>query len=583
MPVDGGRWTVDRTPSAGRPARRLRSAAHGFLIGALCAACATPVRPSGGPPDTTPPVLVSATPAEGATGVTADRLVLEFSERLNEASVAQALTVTPAFDARPDVRVRGRRVEVVFPDSLRPQTTYVVTLGQGLRDARGVGLAAPRTLAFATGDRLDRGRIAGTVRDPETGAGAGGLAVFAYRLADTTAALPDPRTAPPDYRTETTPEGAFQLDYLRPGPFVVVALDDRNRNAQADPGEPFAVAASPTALAVEPDGPGPDSTAGRPDPLGTPPPAARVASLDLFVARLDTIPPAVRTARARSARRVAVRFDEAIQRPAQVTLADSASGRALPIEAGWIAPEAPADLMVLSAAPVVAPARLTASVADSAGNRSDIRVVIGPSAAPDTAAARFQGFLPPGSPADSVFLLRPDARPGVRFTQPLDSLALRRHVAVRGVEGPLPFSTETDDGVSSRLRIEGEPRVFRVEVAGPDTLYVRRYARPGPDALGAILGRVEAGGPVRVEAYPIEGGAPFAAVAEPDGTFALRNLPPGDYRLRLLLDRDGDGSWDGGRLAPYAPPEPLRWLPDPVRVRARWETDVEVLALEAGG
>ncbi|MDX1421403.1 MAG: Ig-like domain-containing protein [Rubricoccaceae bacterium] len=106
MPVDGGRWTVDRTPSAGRPARRLRSAAHGLLIGALCAACATPVRPSGGPPDTTPPVLVGATPSEGATGVTADRLVLEFSERLDEASVAQALTVTPAFDARPPL---GRR------------------------------------------------------------------------------------------------------------------------------------------------------------------------------------------------------------------------------------------------------------------------------------------------------------------------------------------------------------------------------------------------------------------------------------------------------------------------------------------
>jgi hypothetical protein len=50
-----------------------------------------------------------------------------------------------------------------------------------------------------------------------------------------------------------------------------------------------------------------------------------------------------------------------------------------------------------------------------------------------------------------------------------------------------------------------------------------------------------------------------------------------------VLDRDGDGAWDGGRLAPYAPPEPLRWLPEPVRVRARWETEVEPVRIEDGG
>src|SRR5690606_14649049 len=116
------------------------------------------------------------------------------------------------------------------------------------------------------------------------------------------------------------------------------------------------------------------------------------------------------------------------------------------------------------------------------------------STAPDTATVRFEGFLPPGGAADSVFLLRPDAAPGVRFSQPLDSLALRDRVAVHGPEGVLPFVTETDDGVSYRLLPEGAPRAFRVEVSGPDTLYARRYARPGPDALGGIVGRAEGDG-----------------------------------------------------------------------------------------
>ncbi|HLT48684.1 MAG TPA: Ig-like domain-containing protein [Rubricoccaceae bacterium] len=571
MPDDAG----GRGQSAGGRTRAGRTLVVACLLlpaSCLLAHCATPVRPSGGPPDTTPPQLVAAVPAEGATNVTADRLVLEFSERVDEASVGQALTVSPAFGTRPAVRVRGRTVEVGFPDSLRPQTTYVVTLGRALRDAHGVALTAPITLAFATGARLDRGRIAGTVRDPRANAGAGGLAVLAYRLADSTAALPDPRTAAPDYRTETTAEGAFQLDYLRAGPFFVVALDDRNRNALADPGEPFAVPPAPLTRAVEPEAP--DTTAAAPDTVAVPLAPLGAPALDLFVTQLDTIPPAVRTTRARSARRFAVRFDEPVRLPAEVALADSAGGGAVPVEAAWVVAE---ELFVLAREAVGAPVRLSAAVADTSGNEADVRAVIAPSAAPDTAAVRFAGFLPPGGEADSVFLLRPDAAPGVRFSQPLDSLALRARVAVRGPEGPLPFTSETDDGVSYRLHPEGAPRAFRVEVQGPDTLFTRRYARPGPDALGGIVGRVASGGegPVRVEAYPDGGGAPFATTAGPDGAFSLRNLPPGDYRLRLVLDRDGDGRWDGGRLAPYAPPEPLRWLPEPVRVRARWETELE--------
>ena len=550
----------------GKADGRLRRLACVLLASALLAlsGCATPVRPSGGPPDTTPPALVAATPAEGATGVTADRLVLTFSERVDGTSAARAVTVAPAFPERPEVRVRGREVEVLFPDRLRPQTTYVVTLGRELQDLRGVGLAAPITLAFATGDRLDRGRLAGRVLDPATGRAAA-AAVFAYRLADASAAPPDPRTTPPDYRTETGDDGRFRLDYLRPGPFYVVAVEDLNRSGFADPGERFAAPPRPAVEAVETD-------------------TVAAPALDLYVTARDTTAPSVRSARALTARVLAVRFGEPVRRPTTLTLADSARGAALAVEAVWVPPDAPDELRVLAARSLAAPVRLTAVVADSSGNAADVRVTIPPAAEPDTAAVRFASFLPPGGAADSVFLLRPDADPGVRFSRPLDSLALRERTLIVGSEGPLPYVAATDDGVSYRLLPTPRPRAFRVEVQGPDTLYVRRYARPGPDALGGILGRVDApdGGAVLVEAYPATG-PPYGAVAGPDGAFALRGLPPGEYRLRLVLDRNGDGAWDGGRLAPYAPPEPLRWLAEPVRVRARWDTELGPPAPVLGG
>src|SRR5690606_28127953 len=111
------------------------------------AGCATPLRPSGGPEDRTPPELVASVPAAGATRVADGRLVLTFSERVDEAALRRALTVAPAPEAPPAVRVRGREVEVVL-DRLRPDVTYVVTLGTELRDLHGVALPAPITLAF---------------------------------------------------------------------------------------------------------------------------------------------------------------------------------------------------------------------------------------------------------------------------------------------------------------------------------------------------------------------------------------------------------------------------------------------------
>ncbi|WP_054686265.1 hypothetical protein [Rhodothermus marinus] len=53
--------------------------------------------------------------------------------------------------------------------------------------------------------------------------------------------------------------------------------------------------------------------------------------------------------------------------------------------------------------------------------------------------------------------------------------------------------------------------------------------------------------------------------------FHFEQLPEGRFRVRAFLDRNGNRRWDGGRLLPYEPPEPLRWLSEPLQTRPRWE------------
>jgi hypothetical protein len=532
-----------------------------LLLVAL-AGCATPVAPTGGPADTTPPSLVASNPADGATNVTERTLTLTFSERL-ATNAASAVTVTPPTETPPEVSVNARELRVTLPE-LRDSTTYVVTVGTALADQRNVALRAPITVAFATGDEIDRGRIAGTVRSPGTGAGVGGLAVWAYALDDSLGTV-DPGAAAPDYRTETGADGAFTLEYLRPGPFFVVAVEDRNRNARADPGERFAAPPAPSLTARA------DST--RPIPA------------DFFVTGLDTIAPVAQRLRPVSDRRFALRFSEPVRLldaaafAEAVTVADSASGE--PWGVSWY--QTPASVFELYAeashalppAPLLVRSQGTDAAVDSAGlGVAAFRLSATPPARSDTVTARFDAFVP--SAPDSVVLPR-GVRPGVRFTSPPGALLDR--VEVRSGGQPLDVPFVTRDGVTfvpdSAIAL---PR--RVTITAPvgDSTATQAVVLPAPRDLGGIVGQVEADGPVRAEVRP-EAGAPVIVAADTSGAFVADDLLPGAYTLRIWLDRDGDGRWTGGQLQPYVPPEPLVFLPQSVQVRARWETEIDPVTL----
>lgn len=530
-------------------------------------ACATPVAPTGGPADTTPPSLVSTEPADGSTNVTERTIRLTFSERL-AATAANAVTVTPASDTPPEVRVRGREVDVTLP-SLRDSTTYVITVGTALADQRSVALRAPITVAFATGDAIDRGQIVGLVREPERGASAGGFAVWAYALPDTLAP-PDPRTVTPDYRTETGTDGAFRLEYLRPGRYAVAAVQDRNRNGRADAGERFAASPTPFLVASA------DSSA-----LPTP--------ATFWTTVLDTIPPVAQRLRPISDRRLTLRFSEPVQlRDAAafsdaMVVTDSTSGAERSVS--WYQPAGSAFEVVAEADAALPEARLvvtytppaTPALADSAGLGPEaFRLSTTPPARADTVAARVDAFLPVSS--DSLTSLRPGQRPGVRFTSPPGA----RLDGVRLLAGgtPLPVGFESTDGVTFRPdSTTALPAAFALSVeVGPDSVRTRGYRVPDARDLGAILGQVTADAPVMVEVRP-ESGAPLLVRADADGSFLADGLLPGPYTLRIWADRDGDARWTGGRLAPYRAAEPLYFSTQPVQVRARWETEIDPVTL----
>lgn len=536
---------------------------------ALCAAlagCATPQAPSGGPVDSTPPALIASDPADGAVNVARREVTLTFSERL-AATASGAVDVVPAADTPPEVRVSGRDLEIILPE-LRDSTTYVITVGTELQDQRNVALRAPITVAFATGDAIDRGRIEGVVQDPMTGAGTPGLNVWAYPLADTTRA-PDVRTTAPGYRTETDASGAFRLDYLRPGPYFVAAVADRNRNSRIDPGERFAVPPTLSLSATD----APDSTA---------------APVRFWITDLDSLPPEPQRVRPASNQRFSVRFSEPVRlasaAPEVWAVADSASGA--PVGARVYQPlDAPFEVFLeteqpLSPTPHVVSFQGGPSLADSSGNAvAPFTLSFTPPERPDTLQARFVSFLPSARvAADSVQTLMRGVTPGVRFTAPPDSVD--RRVRVTASEVALDAPLVTTNGVSYRVPAGSLPDAFALTVRVADSTVTRRYRRLAEAETGGIVGVITgADSAVVVQVIP-SGSDPIKVQPGADGAFSVPGLAEAQYQVRVFEDWNGNGRWDGGSLVPYVPAEPLRILPEPVGVRARWETEIDPVSFD---
>lgn len=536
-----------------------------ILLFCIAAGCADPRSPTGGPPDKTPPELVTTEPTHETVSFSGSTVQLEFSEYVDQASFMRAVSITPAPQGRIRYRWRKRRVDIRFPGPLREQTTYLITLDNNLRDMRGVALRHPLTLAFSTGPRIDQGRITGRILEPLRGAGAAGMGIHAYALPDSTAldSFPDR----PDYRTQTDEEGRFVFTHLREQPYYIMGVQDRNRNGVADANEPYAVAPFAAIDAA------PDTTAGQ---------------LTWIVTRRDTLRPAVQRVRTLSHRRLQVRFTEAVvlhlREPESWALEDSATGRPIAVNAAYQSSTNPREVFLTtdSLSEGAYGLRPDSSLTDSSGNAMlSVLHYFDARAAADTMQLRFIGFYPAGGSGET--LLFPRERPMVLFNAPVPDAALATVVRAQDSTGQaIGVRAATEDGTAYVLEFSpplsaDHTIAVHVQDGAQDSVYVHHYRRISEQELGSVSGWAigkEAAARLVVELYATDTATkPVATmIVDSTGAFSFGKLKEASYSIRAYEDRNGNRRWDGGDLLPFAAAEAIAWSAEPVSVRPRWDT-----------
>src|SRR5438045_5887840 len=100
----------------------------------LTSGCAQIVAPTGGKRDSIPPVLLTANQPLRTTNFKGNRITLNFDEYIVVDQLRENLLVSPTPKLDPYVDFKLKTVTIKLRDTLQPNTTYTIDLGNALKD-----------------------------------------------------------------------------------------------------------------------------------------------------------------------------------------------------------------------------------------------------------------------------------------------------------------------------------------------------------------------------------------------------------------------------------------------------------------
>lgn len=549
-----------------------------FALALLAAAlliysCAQTGAPQGGPADLDPPTVDVTSPGSG--DVLVDRssgLILHFSEPLDRATLTGNVQISPARTgpAKYKWSAGGRRVEISWPDSLRDSTSYRVTVTNRVADRRGNKFLEPFTFAFSTGPQVDRGEIRGQIRTE--GGKTGTYDVLAYRLETIVDTF---MRTPPDYSTQSAPDGRFQLPFLRAGEYRLLILADGNRNLRPDHGERYALAPRDYAVADE-----------------APPDSA-----DYFPIAYDTVPFTLRSCAPISPGLIGLTFSHPLDTIDAVrwslTVRDSATGEEQASAILNPTPRRTGIVTLHGSWNVGSVYRISvANVYDQRGHYLSADSCDCPFIAiQDTVGPRVEWVTLPTqtealSPVDPIQWFFSEPVDTARFVDAItvrDTLGESLNGSLRWIDrqrllyAPDPMWPETT--VVIALLDSAKLADVSGNLAGAGT-YMWRFTPLTEPQMGEIEGRVETERPgatsIIVTARSIGDARKTSIRATAPGSFSLA-LPAGRWQLGGYVQSEGDSRWFPGSLEPFRHAQPRTLQSDTLDVRARFVLEDVVL------
>mgnify|MGYP005842987865 CR=1 FL=1 len=537
---------------------------------ALAVGCATERGPTGGVKDLKGPTLVDAEPSHAETDVRPTRVVFAFDKYLEAGDFSKGVFISPVPEKTPEFYTRGKRLHVKFRAPLKDSTTYVFTLGAGLRDFHEKRpLNPPLMYAFSTGSRLDTCTVYGRVDEAFTGKPVVEATVMLFD-ADSVADGNYARRRPV-YAAQTDSGGKYALRYLRPGRYRIFGVVEKDRNFRFN---------SPTEKAVftlndEVEISERWSDAGKA--------MACFRSVNLVCFLPDTFAPRLISVKPLNDRNFLLNFNEPV---ADVFVrADDASRDTLVRRASDVRPPDTGFVRLFGAeADGPKSVRLPAALfkrndtllfrlwaADTAGMWTDTTVAFAPKPTGKAGPLRFSKTSPPDETPQVVALVfdSPLSPPydGIFW---LDTADVKIPADVKPGRAPYEILLFPPDDSLNKYRWAVDTSLISDDGYRLDSLTAEKYSAPVMENFASASGKVS---PANVVVFLSSARKTYHSRPDADGAFRFPYVAAGEYTLYAVHDDDGNGRWTSGRVTPRRMPEKVVYHPEKLKLRAGWKTE----------
>lgn len=521
----------------------------------VLSACATVTSPTGGPKDEAPPTLIASNPVSNQKNFKGNSLELTFNELIKLKDPKEEILITPSPGKDTKFTAKKNKLVIDPQNAWEPNTTYSINFRDGVQDLNEGNPAENLRLAFSTGPIIDSLIIAGAVKETFSEKAPDKITVALYQ-SDTFNIF----VHTPTYFTKCNKEGKFSIQNLKPGTYYLYAFDDKNKNLKADSKtERFGFLASPLTLIENID-----ST------------LVSLISLDARPIQLTSIRHTEKTTR--------VRYNKAIdslwvstEKPILYSFGDNSNeviyyqnlSDTDSIKSQMIA----IDSLGQRTDSIIFVKRSTTKMAEESFTLKDVSQTY------DNGKRTFAYTLTYNKPIksispDSIYLQLDSAS---YKTVPLQNLTfdtIRHTLTIRTQEIPIDtISTPTQSKYPLKLIIGKSAFISIAQDTSKRLTKEIRFLKE--DETGMVSYKLDTNEPNFI----------IQLVTADDKVFAeqkntkqhtFKFVKPQEYKLRYIIDRNGNGKWDPGNYLTRTEPEPVFYYKSEegrykFPIRANWE------------
>lgn len=208
-----------------------------YLLLIPIVSCVAVQEPEGGPPDETLLKLVHSFPKDGALNFKGKTIRLTFNKDITVANIYSNLLIMPNLDQPNDKEaysytVNGKTLQLRLSAPLKEETTYSIHFSKAVKDTHEGTEATSEVLTFSTGSFIDPITVKGKIKELLTNKPVGDVSVYLY------SATRDPKEwqekGIPDYYTTADQDGNFTIGCIRLGKYYIRATTGKNNTCKID-------------------------------------------------------------------------------------------------------------------------------------------------------------------------------------------------------------------------------------------------------------------------------------------------------------------------------------------------------------